>query len=86
MPGLWLGQYAQAEEWELPASEKAWGKAWAVESQPLEMDAEMAWWLQEEEREAEWVRKGQDAATLAVVKEAAGPLTWGQVEGLAGPS
>ena len=57
----------------------------AVESPPPKMDAEMVWWPQEEEREVEQVQRGQDAATLAVVREATGPLMWGQVEGLVGP-
>ena len=42
----------------------------------------MARRLQAQEMEAEAARKGADAATLAVVREAAGPLTRGQVEGL----
>ena len=46
----------------------------------------MVWWLQEEEREKERVQRGQDAATLVVVREAAGPMMQGQVEGLVGPS
>ena len=45
----------------------------------------MAWRLHEEEREVERVQWGQDAATLVVVREAAGPLMQGQVEGLVGP-
>ena len=40
----------------------------------------------QEEEEEEEVRRGADAATLAVVREAAGPMTWGQVEGLEAPS
>ena len=58
----------------------------AVEPLPPEMDKEMAWWLQEEENVAEQAQRGQDAATLVVVREAAGPLMWGQVEGLLRPS
>ena len=57
-----------------------------MELLPLEMDEELMQWLQDEEVAAEQARRGQDAATLAVVREAAGPLTQGQVEGLAGPS
>ena len=37
-------------------------------------------------REEEEARRGADAATLVVVREAAGPLMWGQVEGLEAPS
>ena len=51
---------------------------------PLETDEEMARCLQVQEDEE--VRRGQDAATLAVVREAAGPMTQGQVEGLGAPS
>ena len=50
------------------------------------MDEEMAWCLQAQEEEEEEARRGQDAATLAVVREAAGPMMWGQVEGLEVPS
>ena len=46
----------------------------------------MARRLQAQEMEAEAARRGADAATLAVVREAAGPLTRGQVEGLGAPS
>ena len=46
----------------------------------------MAWRLQAQEEEKEEARRGQDAATLAVVREAAGPMMWGQVEGLEAPS
>ena len=53
---------------------------------PPETDEEMAWRLQVQEVEEEEARRGADAATLAVVREAAGPLTWGQVEGLEAPS
>ena len=82
---LFMGQNAQEGEQELPASKKARGKAHTVEAlPPPEMDADIAWWLQEEEREAKWVRWGQDAATLVVVREAAGLLMRGQVEGLVG--
>ena len=45
----------------------------------------MARRLQAQEVEAEAARRGADAATLAVVREAAGPLTRGQVEGLGAP-
>ena len=57
-----------------------------MELPPLEMDEEIAWCPQREEEEVERVRRGQDAASLAVVREAAGPLTQGQVEGLVRPS
>ena len=46
----------------------------------------MAHRLQVQEVEEEEARRGQDAATLEVVREAAGPMTWGQVEGLGAPS
>ena len=52
---------------------------------PLEMDKEMAQRLQVQEEEEE-ARRGQDAATLAVVREAAGPMRRGQMEGLEAPS
>ena len=81
-----LGQGAQEEGWELPTSEKALGKACIVEVlPPPETDEVMAWPLQEEEREVDWAQRGQDATTLMVVREAAGPLMRGQVEGLVGP-
>ena len=84
-PRFWHG--GQDEEgWEVPASRKAWGNAPAVEPPPLETDEELAWWLQDEEVAVEQMQWGQDAATLAVVREAAGPLMQGQVEGLGRPS
>ena len=43
---------------------------------PLETDEEMAQCLQVQEEEE--ARRGQDAATLEVVGEAAGPMTWGK--------
>ena len=46
----------------------------------------MARHLQAQEEEKEEARRGADAATLAVVREAAGPLMRGQVEGLEAPS
>ena len=46
----------------------------------------MARRLQVQEVEEEEARRGADAATLAVVREAAGPLKRGQVEGLEDPS
>ena len=85
-PGLFLGEGAREEGRRPSASEKAPGKVPAVEPPPPEMDVEMVQHLQWEEEEAEWERRGQDAATLAAVREATGPLTWGQVEGLAGTS
>ena len=42
--------------------------------------------LQAQEEEEKEARRGVDAATLAVVREVAGPITWGQVEGLEAPS
>ena len=85
-PGFWHGgQDAQEEGREAPISEKARGKAPAVELLPPETDEELVWCLQQEEYAAEEARWGQDAATLAVVREAAGPLMWGQLEGLGGP-
>ena len=42
----------------------------------------MARRLQAQELAEAATRRGADAATLAVVREAAGPLTRGQVEGL----
>ena len=53
---------------------------------PPETDEEMARRLQAQEEEEEEARRGADAATLAVVREAAGPMMWGQVEGLEAPS
>ena len=86
-PRLWFsGQGAWEAGQGLPTSEKAWGKALAVEPPPPVMDKELLRWLQEEEDAVEWMRWGQDAATLAVVREAAGLLMWGQLEGLVGPS
>ena len=46
----------------------------------------MARRLQAQEEEEEEARRGADATTLAVVREAAGPMTRGQVEGLEAPS
>ena len=46
----------------------------------------MARQLQAQEEEEEEVRRGVDAATLAVVREATGPMMRGQVEGLEAPS
>ena len=86
-PGMWfLHQGAWKAGWGPPTSEKAWGKAPAVEPPPPEMDKELARQLQEKENEVEQMQWGQDAATLVVVREAAGLLTRGQVEGLGGPS
>ena len=53
---------------------------------PPETDEEMARRLQAQEVEEEEARRGADAATLAVVREAAGPMMRGQVEGLEAPS
>ena len=46
----------------------------------------MARRLQVQEEEQEEARRGADAATLAVVREAGDPMTRGQVEGLEAPS
>ena len=46
----------------------------------------MARCLQAQEEEEEEVRRGQDAATLAVVRKAAGPMMRDQVKGLEAPS
>ena len=85
-PGLLSGQGAQEEGREAPASMKAQGKVPTVEPPPPETDVEMVWQLQREEKKAERAWRGQDTATLVVVREAAGPMTWGQVEGLEAPS
>ena len=86
-PIMLPGQGTQEERWEAPTSEKAQGKEHTLEaSPPPETDEVMTWCLQWEEQEEEQVQRGQDAATLAVVREAAGPLMQGQVEGLKAPS
>ena len=86
-PGFWHGgQDAREAVQEAPISEKARGKVPAVEPPPLEMDEELAQHLQREEYVAEEAKRGQDAATLVVVREATGPLMQGQLEGLWGPS
>ena len=65
--------------------EKARGKEHTIEaSPPPEIEEAMAWCLQWEEQEVEWARRAQDAATLEVVREAAGPLTQGPIGGLRG--
>ena len=83
---MFSGQAAQEEGWEAPASEKALGKAHAVEALLLETDEAMARHLQWEEQEVEQAQRGQDAATLVVVREATASLMWGKVEGLGWPS
>ena len=86
-PGLLSGQGTQEERREAPTSERARGKVRAVEvPPPPEMDGEMVQWLQWQEQEVERAQRGQDTATLEVVREAAGMLMWGQVQGLVGPS
>ena len=70
--------------WGPLASAKAWGKP--LEPLAPEIDKELAQWLQQEEVVVEEVWLGGYAATLEVVREAIGLLTWGQVEGLGGPS
>ena len=69
-----------------PISEKARGKVPAVEPLPPEIDKELAQHLQWEEYAAEEAQRGQDTATLVVVREATGLLMWGQLEGLGRPS
>ena len=71
------GQSAREERQEVPARKKARGKVCAEVAPPLEMDEAMARCLQWEEQEAEQAWRGQHDATLAVVREAAGPLTLG---------
>ena len=81
------GQGAQEERWEAPASKKTRGKEHAVQaSPPPEMDKAMVRHLQRQEEEEEQARRGQDAATLAVVRATAGLMMRGQVEGLEAPS
>ena len=46
------------------------------------MDKELAHRLQVEEEAVEEAHQGRDVATLELVIEAAGPLTYGQLEGL----
>ena len=76
-PWMPLGEEAQ-ERREVPASRSARGKERAVQAMPPpETDEEMARCLQAQEEEEEEARRGQDAATLEVVREAAGPMTWG---------
>ena len=84
-PLMTLGEEAQ-EKQEAP-TRSGQGKERAVQAtRPPETDEEMARCLQAQEEEEEEARRGADAATLAVVREAAGPITWGQVEGLEAPS
>ena len=79
-----LGKEAQ-ERREAP-TRSARGKERAVwATPPWETDEEMARRLQVQEEEEEEARRGADAATLAVVREAAGPMTQGQVEELEAP-
>ena len=47
-----------------------------MEPPPLEMDKELAQWLQQEEVVAEEAQLGWDTTTLEVVREAAGLLMW----------
>ena len=66
-PRFWLsGQSTWVTRQGLPASSKALGKAPAVEvaPPPLEIDKELAQWLQQEEVAVKEVRLGQDTATL----------------------
>ena len=80
------GQGAWEAGQELPASERAWGKAPDVELLAPETNEELVQQLQREEIVMEEVQHGQDATTLVVVREATSPLMWGQLEGLGGPS
>ena len=86
-PLMPLGEEAQEERREAPTSRSARGKEHAVQAMPpLKTDEEMVRHLQAQEEEEEEVSRGQDAATLVVVREAAGPMMRGQVEGLEAPS
>ena len=86
-PSMTLGEKAQEERREAPTRRMARGKEHAVQVMPPpETDEEMARLLQAQEVEEEEARRGVDAATLVVVREAAGPMMWGQVEGLGAPS
>ena len=85
--GFWHpGQGIWVVRWGPLTSSKAQGKAPAVEPLPPEMDKELAQRLQQEEVAVEEAWLGWDAATLEVVKEAAGLLMLGQLEGLGGAS
>ena len=85
-PSMPLGKDAQEERREAPASKRARGKERAMQAMPPpETDEEMVRHLQAQEEEEEEVRRGQDAATLALVREATGPMMQGQVEGLEAP-
>ena len=79
---FWHMEDAPEEGQEAPISEQAEGKAPTVELPPPEIDEELVQRLQWEVYVADEVRHGQDAATLVVVREAASPLMWGQLEGL----
>ena len=91
--GLWgpgfgtQGQGAQEVGQEPPTSAKAQGKVPAVEPPPPETDEELACsgssGRRLQRRRCSW---GWDTATLVVVREAAGLLMRGQLEGLGGPS
>ena len=84
-PSMTMGEEAQKRR-EVP-TRSARGKEHAVQvTSPPKTDEEMARCLQAQEEEEEEARRGQDAATLEVVREAAGPMMRGQVEGLGAPS
>ena len=85
-PRFWFSSQGILEaRWGPSTSTKALGKALTMDLPPPEVDKELVQWLQQEKVAAEkaWLR--WDAAALEVVIEAAGPLTQGQLEGLAGP-
>ena len=83
-PRLWFsGQGAWEARQGPPTSKKAWGKVPAVEPPPPEADEKLTRQLQEEEEDAaEWMQRGQNAATLVVMREAAGPTNVGPSGGL----
>ena len=63
-----------------PTSLRAKGKAPAIQVKslpPAKTDEKLVCWLQAEELVVEEARQDRDVATLEVVMEAAGPLTWG---------
>ena len=71
----------------MPANKKAQGKERAVQAMPApETDEVLACCFQRQEEEEEQAGRGQDAATLEVVREATGLMIWRQVEGLGAPS
>ena len=86
-PGFWfLGHSIWVARRGVPTSAKAWGTVPTMAPPPLEMDEELAQWLQQEEVVAEEVWLGWDTATLEVVMETTGLQMQGQLEGFGGPS